>query len=111
MATDEIHLKLMRLIDANPEMSQRDAARELGVSLGKVNYCVRALTQKGWVKVGNFNSSRNKAAYTYILTPRGLRQKAYLTLHFLQIKMHEYERLRDEIEAMQVPENTWPLPR
>ena len=90
----------MRLIEANPEMSQRDVARELGISLGKVNYCLQALMQKGWIKATNFTNSQNKAAYMYLLTPRGLRQKAGLTLHFLQIKMAEYEKLRVEIEEM-----------
>lgn len=97
---DEIQFKLMRLIDANPEMSQREAARELGVSLGKINYCLRALIQKGWVKVGNFQRAQTKVAYTYILTPCGLREKARLALHFLQIKMREYERLREEVNDM-----------
>jgi EPS-associated MarR family transcriptional regulator len=90
----------MRLLDANPEISQRDAARELGVSLGKVNYCLRALVRKGWIKATNFKNSNNKAAYLYLLTPRGIDQKARLTVEYLRIKMHEYERLRVEIEQI-----------
>jgi EPS-associated MarR family transcriptional regulator len=100
METEEIHYKLMRLLEANQQLSQRDAARELGVSLGKVNYCLRALMSRGWVKAANFKNSRNKAAYMYLLTPRGLEQKGSLALRFLNIKLREYETLRAEIEQM-----------
>jgi EPS-associated MarR family transcriptional regulator len=97
---DERHYKLMRLLEANPEMSQRDLARELGISLGKVNYCLRALIKKGWIKANNFTNSQNKAAYMYLLTPRGIEQKASLTIRFLQVKIREYEALRYEIRQM-----------
>ena len=100
METEEIHYKLMRLLEANQQLSQRDAARELGVSLGKVNYCLRALVSRGWVKASNFKNSRNKAAYMYLLTPRGLEQKASLAMRFLNAKLREYEALRTEIEQM-----------
>jgi EPS-associated MarR family transcriptional regulator len=100
MVSEEIHFKLMRLLQANPQLSQRDAARELGVSLGKVNYCLRALVRKGWVKASNFKNSQNKAAYMYLLTPRGVEQKARLTVEFLNVKLREYEELRAEIETM-----------
>lgn len=99
MSTDAEY-KLMRLLAANPGMSQREAARALGMSLGKVNYCLQALVQKGWVKATNFKNSQNKAAYLYVLTPSGLRGKAKLTLEFLKIKMREYEALSIEIEEM-----------
>ena len=102
MSADELHYKVMCLIEANPQMSQREVARELGLSLGKVNYCLQALMQKGWVKAANFKNSQNKAAYMYLLTRRGLQQKAALTLHFLQVKMREYEKLRVEITQMQL---------
>jgi EPS-associated MarR family transcriptional regulator len=101
VAGDEMRYKLMRLLEANPGMSQRDAARQLGISLGKVNYCVRALIRKGWVKAARFKNSRNKAAYMYLLTPRGMEEKGSLTVEFLKIKMREYEALRAEIEQMQ----------
>lgn len=101
MSADEVRYKLMRLLGSNPGISQRDAARELGISLGKVNYCVQALVRKGWVKATRFKNSRNKAAYMYLLTPRGIEEKASLTLEFLRIRMHEYEVLRVEIEQMQ----------
>jgi EPS-associated MarR family transcriptional regulator len=100
MAAEEIHYKLLRLLQANPGMSQREAAHELGVSLGKVNYCLRALVRKGWVKASNFKNSQNKAAYMYLLTPRGLEEKATLTVRFLGVKLREYEALRAEIEQM-----------
>lgn len=101
MLSDEIRYKLMRLLETHPGMSQRDAARELGVSLGKANYCLQALIRKGWVKATRFKNSRNKAAYMYLLTPRGIEEKTSLTLEFLHIKMREYELLRHEIEQIQ----------
>jgi EPS-associated MarR family transcriptional regulator len=100
MLADETRYKLMRLLEANPRMSQRDAARELGISLGKVNFCVQALVHKGWIKATRFKNSRNKAAYMYLLTPRGIEQKASLTVQFLRIKMREYKVLRDEIDQI-----------
>jgi EPS-associated MarR family transcriptional regulator len=100
MLTDEMRYKLMRLLEANPRMSQRDAARELGISLGKVNYGLQALIRKGWIKVVRFRNSQNKAAYSYLLTRRGIEEKAKLTVTFLQLKMSEYEALRAEIEQI-----------
>jgi len=100
MVAEEIHYKLLRLLQANPGMSQREVAHQLGVSLGKVNYCLRALVRKGWVKASNFKNSQNKAAYMYLLTPRGLEEKAALTVRFLSVKLREYEALRGEIEQM-----------
>ena len=101
MASDKTRYELIQLLEANPEMSQRDIARELGISVGKTNYCLRALIRKGWVKASNFKNSRNRAAYMYLLTPRGIEEKAKLTLRFLQIKVREYETLRIEIEQLQ----------
>jgi EPS-associated MarR family transcriptional regulator len=100
MLGEELRYKLMRLLEARPEMSQRDAARALGISVGKANYCLQALVQKGWVKATRFKNSHNKAAYMYLLTPRGLEEKAKLALEFLHIKMREYEALRMEIEQI-----------
>ena len=100
-ASEEAHYKLMRLLEANPGMSQRELAQQLGISLGKVNYCLQAVVSKGWIKATNFKNSRNKAAYSYLLTPRGLEMKARLTARFLSIKMREYEVLRAEIAEMQ----------
>jgi EPS-associated MarR family transcriptional regulator len=100
MISDEMRFRLMRLLEANPQASQRDVARELGISLGKVNFCLRALVSKGLVKATRFKNSRNKAAYRYLLTANGLEAKANLTLKFLQLKLCEYERLRLEIEQI-----------
>lgn len=100
MAPSEIQYKVMRLLESNPEMSQRDVAKELGISLGKANYCLRALVHKGLIKAVNFKNSRNKSAYMYLLTPRGMDEKGRLTVKFLNIKMREYEALRAEIEQM-----------
>jgi MarR family transcriptional regulator, temperature-dependent positive regulator of motility len=100
LISDDMRYKLMRLLEANPELSQRDVARTLGVSIGKVNYCLRALVRRGWIKAANFTNSRNKAAYMYLLTPRGIDAKASITLRFLQAKMREYEALKAEIEQI-----------
>jgi EPS-associated MarR family transcriptional regulator len=100
MLSEETRYQVMRLLEANPELSQRDVARELGISLGKVNYCVQALIRKGWVKAANFKNSHRKAAYMYFLTPRGMEEKGRLTLQFLGIKIREYEKLRVEIDEM-----------
>jgi EPS-associated MarR family transcriptional regulator len=100
MLSDEMRYKLLRLLQANPGMSQRDVAQELSVSVGKVNYCLKALIRRGWVKATHFKNSQNKAAYLYLLTPRGMQAKASLTVEFLQVKMHEYEQLRAEIEQI-----------
>jgi EPS-associated MarR family transcriptional regulator len=100
MLNDETRYRLMRLLDAKPEMSQRDVARELGMSIGRVNFCLQALMRKGLVKAARFKNNRNKAAYMYLLTPRGIEEKAKLTVEFLHIKMREYESLRAEIEQI-----------
>jgi EPS-associated MarR family transcriptional regulator len=102
MPIDEIHYKVMRLVEANPQMSQRQVASELGVSVGKANYCLRALIRGGLVKVRNFKNSSNKSAYMYLMTPRGIREKSRLAIRFLGIKVREYETLRAEIEQIRV---------
>ncbi len=90
----------MRLLEANPGVSQREVARELGMSLGKVNYSLRALMRRGWIKASNFKNSHNKAAYMYLLTPRGIEEKTRLAMLFLRWKMDEYDRLAVEIEQV-----------
>lgn len=100
MLTDELRYRLLQLLEANPQMSQRDVARELGISLGRVNYCLKSLMQKGWIKVSNFRNSRNKAAYMYWLTPRGIEAKAGVTMRFLQAKLQEHEALVADIERI-----------
>jgi EPS-associated MarR family transcriptional regulator len=100
MLTEEMRYRVLRLLEKNPTLSQRGVARELGISLGKVNFCLRALIHRGWVKASNFKNSHNKAAYMYVLTPRGLEEKARLAVRFLVLKMSEYEKLRVEIEQI-----------
>lgn len=91
---------LLKTLEENPSLSQRDLAKHLGVSLGKVNFCLNALITKGCLKVNNFRNSENKLAYAYLLTPRGVEERARMTVEFLQVKMHEYERLRTEIAEL-----------
>ncbi len=97
---EENHLKLLRLLEANPQLSQRELAEALGVSLGKTNYCLKALLGKGFVKMQSFQKSQNKLAYAYLLTPDGIAEKAGLTVRFLARKVAEYESLTLEIEAL-----------
>ena len=102
MFDDTTSYSLLKTLENNPGLSQRDLARRLGVSLGKINFCLNALIEKGCLKVNNFRNSDNKLAYAYLLTPHGVEQKARMTVEFLQIKMHEYERLRGEIEELKL---------
>jgi len=97
----DAHYKLLKLLEQNPQASQRELAEDLGVSLGKVNYCIKALIEKGDIKAQNFKNAHNKAAYLYLLTPKGLNAKARITAAYLQRKIEEYEGLRDEIEQLQ----------
>lgn len=99
--TEDINYQVLKLIEQNPELSQRQLAEEMGVSLGKANYCLRALIDKGLVKAKNFKNSSNKAAYLYLLTPKGVKAKTRITAAYLQRKISEYEELRDEIESLQ----------
>lgn len=92
---------LLRILESNPRLSQRELADCLNISLGKVNYCLRSLVEKGFLKVNNFRKSDNKIAYAYLLTPHGVDEKAHMTASFLRHKMREYDRLREEIEELQ----------
>jgi len=98
---DENRYKLLKLLHENPEMNQREIASALGLSLGKANFCLRALIEKGWIKVGNFSRSSNKKAYVYLLTLRGIEEKAEVTKQFLARKQQEYEDLKVVIEELQ----------
>ena len=97
----DTHLKVLRLLEANPQMSQRDLAAALGVSLGKTNFCLKALLDKGLLKMQNFQNSKRKLAYAYLLTPAGIAEKTSLTGRFLKRKMEEYELLKAEIASLQ----------
>jgi EPS-associated MarR family transcriptional regulator len=96
----EIHLQLLKLIEQYPNWTQRQLAQSLGVSLGKVNYCLKALKEKGWVKWGNFSQNPNKLAYMHLLTPQGIAQKLSLTAYFLRRKEAEYDQLQAEIRTL-----------
>lgn len=105
MSKDQVHFDLLRKFEANPEYTQRELSKEMGVSLGKVNYCINKLVEKGWVKLTSFKNNPHKAGYAYFLTPNGIEEKARLTISFLKIKMEEYELLRDEIEILKEDTN------
>jgi EPS-associated MarR family transcriptional regulator len=97
---EEISYKLFKLIEQQPDLSQRELAKEMGISLGKTNYCLKGLMEKGWLKARNFKNSNNKIAYAYMLTPTGLSEKTKITAHYLKCKVHEYETLKSEIEKL-----------
>ena len=100
MPSEEIHYRLLKTLESDPNISQRELSKELGISLGKTNYCLKALIQKGWIKARNFKNSHNKLAYAYILTPSGIQQKAEITMAFLRRKQQEYEDLEREIAEL-----------
>ncbi|MGB5831928.1 MAG: MarR family EPS-associated transcriptional regulator [Thiohalocapsa sp.] len=90
---DAIHYRILRLLESRPDMSQRQLAQALGVSLGKTNHCLQALARKGWIKADNFKNSRNKIAYAYLLTPEGIDRKANMAVCFLRRKTAEFEAI------------------
>ncbi len=96
----DIRLDLLQKIEANPQYTQRELSKEMGVSLGKINYCIKKLTEKGLIKINNFNRNPNKLSYAYFLTPFGIEEKASLTLLFLSRKIKEYEMLKKEIAKL-----------
>ncbi|MBE0627413.1 MAG: MarR family EPS-associated transcriptional regulator [Burkholderiales bacterium] len=98
--TDPQRLELLKLLQEQPQMSQRDLAQAMGVSLGKANYCLKALMDKGLVKFGNFRKNPHKEKYAYLLTPAGLEEKTRITMAFLRRKVAEYEALEKEIEQL-----------
>ena len=98
--SEQRQLDALRLLEANPKMTQRELARALGVSLGAANYCLKALVEKGWVKLENFQNNPNKLGYLYLLTPIGAAAKTTLTARFLRRKLAEYEALRVEIDQL-----------
>jgi EPS-associated MarR family transcriptional regulator len=97
---EDVHFRILRLLQDNPEMSQRELAKAVGLSTGGIHYVLNALIERGFVKSGNFTTSEDKRRYTYVLTPKGIAQKAALTQVFLTRKMEEYMALREEIEAL-----------
>jgi len=91
---------LLQVINANPQMTQRDLSSRLGLSLGKINFLIRTMVEKGLIKTENFMNSKHKIAYLYLLTPKGVEEKAKITYHFLKRKMMEYEKLEEEIQQL-----------
>ncbi len=98
--SSELQFRVLRLLESNPHLTQRELSKSLGVSLGGVNYCLNALVVKGSVKIQNFKNNKNKWVYAYLLTPQGLAEKTALTGSFLRRKMQEYEGLKAEIESL-----------
>ena len=97
---EETQLKVLRMLHEQPELSQRNIAKELGVSLGGINHCFKALVEKGWIKLENFSASKHKIGYLYLLTPSGVLRKSILTKNFLNRKINEFNKLKKEIEEL-----------
>ena len=101
MLTDEYRYKILKLVESNPSISQRELAQQLGISLGKVNFCLKALIEIGLLKATNFRNNKNKLGYMYLLTPAGMEEKARVTVQYLKRKVEEYEALKKEIQLIQ----------
>jgi EPS-associated MarR family transcriptional regulator len=102
MNNQDIRLDLLRRLESNPQFTQRELSREMGVSLGKINYCMKKLTVKGLIKITNFTHNPNKMGYAYLLTPSGIEEKSRLTFSFLKRKIVEYEILKKEINELKL---------
>ena len=100
MNNKDIRLELLRKLDKNPNYTQRELSKEMGVSLGKVNYCLKKFIEKGLVKLSNFRHNEDKVSYIYLLTPKGIENKSRLTIEFLKIKVEEYKILQEEIDIL-----------
>jgi EPS-associated MarR family transcriptional regulator len=96
----DVHFRVLHFLEEEPELTQRELAQKLGISLGGVNYCLKALINIGQIKAGNFGNNPNKSVYLYLLTPQGIAEKAKLTAGFLKRKMEEYQALKKEIESI-----------
>ena len=101
MTNQELEYRALKILEMNPDLTQRQLAEELGISLGKTHYLIKSLIKVGWVKLDNFQKSNNKWGYAYLLTPQGIAEKAAITARFLIKKQHEYNALRDEIAQLQ----------
>jgi EPS-associated MarR family transcriptional regulator len=98
----DIHFRVLHILEGKPDLTQRELADKLGISLGGANYCLKALIEIGHIKAGNFSKNPNKSAYLYLLTPKGITQKSKLTAGFLKRKMAEYHALKKEIESVRL---------
>ena len=107
---EDTYFRVMRILNVSPDITQRELAAEHGLSLSGLNYCLKALIDKGWVKIQNFSNNKNKLGYAYLLTPTGIVQKASLTSSFLHRKMKEYEALKQEIKQMKQEVNSQSSP-
>ncbi len=105
---EDTYFRVMHLLQKNPDFTQRELAQHLGISVGGLNYCLKALMGKGLVKMKNFANSKNKFGYVYVLTPSGIAEKAAITRQFLQRKLHEYEALKEEIESLRTEVQSLP---
>ena len=108
---EDTYYRVLRMLQDNPDMTQREIAQSLGLSTSGLNYCLKALIEKGWVKVHNFSQSKNKFGYIYVLTPQGIAEKLALTSRFLNRKLSEYEALKLEIDGLQTEVQTTALPQ
>jgi EPS-associated MarR family transcriptional regulator len=99
---EDTNFRVLRILQENPDLTQRELAKKLGVSVGGLNYCLKALMDRGWVKMQNFQNSKNKFKYVYMLTPQGIAEKLALTSRFLHRKMNEYEALKVEIQSLEI---------
>jgi EPS-associated MarR family transcriptional regulator len=108
-SNDDTLFWTLKLLHDKPGMTQRALANEVGLNVSSINFCLKALAEKGWIKLGNFSKNPNKLSYAYLLTPTGVAEKAALTRRFLQRKMAEYDKLREEIEALQRDEAASPV--
>jgi len=100
MSNQQSKYQLLKSIEQNSNQTQRQLSEELGISLGKVNYCLKSLIQKGFIKINNFKNSKHKLQYSYLLTPKGIEEKTKLTIEFLKVKTKEYEALKEELERI-----------
>jgi EPS-associated MarR family transcriptional regulator len=100
MSNQQSKYQLLKSIEQNSNQTQRQLSEELGISLGKVNYCLKSLIQKGFIKINNFKNSKHKLQYSYLLTPTGIEEKTKLTIEFLKVKTKEYEALKEELERI-----------
>jgi EPS-associated MarR family transcriptional regulator len=107
---DEISYKLLKIIEEEPHLSQREIAARMGVSLGKANYCLKSLIDKGYIKARNFYNNNHKVGYIYMLTPSGVEEKVSVTYRFLKRKMREYEDIKAEIESLKAETDEFKKP-
>ena len=100
MPNQQSKYQLLKSLEQDANLTQRQLSEELGISLGKVNYCLKSLIQRGFVKINNFKNSNHKLQYSYLLTPKGIEEKTKLTIEFLKVKTEEYEALKEEVEKI-----------